>query len=194
MIKPKSKFKTFLNHPWTIGLGCVLFAIVVPIIFDIIKKLPFLTTLSNIFFAAYNIIGTFFTIKTPMYIVVIIIILVIIVEAIYFNHLIKKYVEKLTPKLPAEDFIQWNRDKFKKIIWTWKWIYNAQYNKYLIADLRPECNKCSFKMYNDNGYAIYICPNCGNIYGSDVFENPSDIRMVIEQRVEKGDYPKNDSK
>jgi ribosomal protein L37AE/L43A len=181
--------KNILKHPFAIALvSCLVFTPIGSAIYDHTKTIPVLTPILKV----WNFIWLkIFNYGIPLYVSVILIVIVAIVVRNHFVFKIKLKEEMdRMPKKPYADYLQWKSGTFKRLTWIWQWHYNSKTNNYEVSGLVPVCNQCGYKMHNDPGYAIYRCPNCSNIYAGVDFENWFDIKSIIQQRLDKGDYPK----
>ncbi|MGY4540055.1 hypothetical protein ACVW0P_004497 [Mucilaginibacter sp. UYNi724] len=178
----------FYNNTWfQIIVTTLILTPISSAIYDHTKDIPIITPILSVFkYVWVNV----FNFNIPLYLVVIAFTILIVGMKNYLTF--KDKIPEIYASLEVvkePDYINYTEGKLKKWTWTWNWKYNSISDSYSISDLVPICNRCTYKMKGDIGFAIYTCPNCDNMY-ADYYELSSDIRNVILQKIERGDYPK----
>lgn len=170
------KNNQWLKSAWAIGIGCAI----IPIVYDIIKNNPILSSLSSILKIIYNCIISVLNFEIRLWWLLV---ATIIIYGIYY--FIKKLMseKEILPK-----YYTYREDIFSGWKWTWKWEINESKDKYRITNLNLHCSKCQTPMILKNGYATisYNCPRCGNSAPWDDSNKTKNIEAVIIDNANRG--------
>jgi|GEM_PF-2143333 len=178
------------NHGWMYVIGGALLAPVGTLLFDWIRELPVLTTLTlfvNKFLAIANL-------SVPLYL--------LIISVVIFNIVWRFLLEIENRKIVGEtqrgylnanhlDTLNYIADRFHQLTFKWDWILNKLTKKYEVKNVKAVCNKVSCD-YNELSYIrfdaefgryIYHCDKC-NTFLMDSYST-ADVANEVEAKFEQ---------
>lgn len=156
------------------GIILGIFGAVVTLIYSVIKEIKFLEALIVFYDIFISIL--FFQVSLIWIILIIII--------IYFLRKVLKNRFKLKP-----EWLNYKNDILKKYLWTWEYKYDEYDEKWQIVEMSPHCHNCECILHYKSGNIE--CPNCGNIYGYNYYEDLEEIKKMIINKIEKRRYKLN---
>lgn len=168
------KTKGFFNNQWVIAIGTGIIILIIPSIYDLIKSLPFLTSITKVL----KVIGSLFLIEVKIY-------WFIIGLIVFF--IFKGYIKvKKKPAIENPAFWEYKSDTLKELRWCWNWHFNGENS--VIINLTPHCPDCDTVLkqsYDSWRYPIYECLRCTRIIECQDFEDSDDIEILILDNVRK---------
>jgi hypothetical protein len=169
--------KKFLKSAWTISIGTALFSFLLTIIWDWIKGIHVLSTISNIFSTLGSWLFAFLNFNLKIWWVLSGIIILFLVRFIIIKYGNTK--EQFKP-----NFIDYKEDKFTYFKWTWDWELNYD-DKWDTTNLKAHCPKCDTPMNHDSYDTTYICPRCHfqSLYNN--CDKEYEVKQVIIDNVKR---------
>lgn len=167
--------RKFFKNVW---VQVVLGGALASLLFDLIKKVPVLTSIKWVF----ELIVSILMFKVALWIIILVILIVVLVIWLIGN----VSVNKVLPKFVEE----YRQDTFRSWIWKWDWEQNSYSKKWDITNLRPYCQYCNCIMsYNESMLGGFVkCPKCTREYSerdrTGTFEHKGDIGLLIYNKVE----------
>ena len=157
--------------------------------YDWIKDKPILTTLWSFLKWLYNAVVNILNIDIKLWFILLFILIFYIAKFIYKLIFDRPVVE--TESLP--EWIKYKQGVLKYWLWSWDYEREPFTGKIKITRLTPICQTCNTKMTGDLLYGgYYRCPRCEKTYDSTYnrsWESAEDIKALIKDNIEKGDYP-----
>lgn len=178
------------NHGWMFVVGGALLAPVGTLIFDWIKNLPVLTTITKLLYKIYSVS----TLTIPLYLCLIIVIGANLAWRIFLELENRKLLDtnnKGFLKANQIEMLDYKADKFDRLVFKWVWIANKLTKKYEVKNVKAVCPKQSCE-YNELTYFgfeaeigkyLYECNKCKTTLVDSY--SPSDIIDEVETKFER---------
>ncbi len=158
--------------------GSITLSLICSFIYDGIKDLPILSTFIDISkFVWFNI----FMLPIKLWIILLI--------GLFFFVLKRRTHQIIKTNKNSPFFKGYTKENIDTIEWTWKWDYDHQRQSNHVSDLKPICNVCSTKMYENPHFQMtWNCPRCKCSIKST--NSLQEIELIILDNVEKQNIEK----
>ncbi len=128
---------SWIKSPWTIAITSTLLLPVLSILTDLIKKLPILSSLKQVFIIVLKYSILFLNLQIKVWIIIVLIGLSILILYLIANHQNQNTLVK-------PEFCSYTSGKLKIWKWTWTWKFDPNKKAWVITDLTALCPECPY--------------------------------------------------
>lgn len=163
--------------------GIILLGLVTSFIYDLVKDVPFLSTISFIFKSIWSFLYQTLTYELKILWVVLAIGVYYITKKNY-----RLYKKSIIPELPRK-YELYKSDSFTNWDWKWDWEWDRNNKKWIISSLWPYCRKCKIKLLDKSTIIEFAmeCPKCRQRFDSRQRETDDidGVKTIIYDNIDR---------